>query len=267
MGMPSLQEEGHGPSHDYRAGSPHLKHWRLYDQLVGVLRREIEAINAKGLQMTVLEVGAGHGGYTEPILASGCAVTATEMSRPSLALLRARYDVNPRFSAVYDHDGSLGVLGDQKFSLVVCASVLHHIPDYRKFLEVGAENHLVPGGSLISIQDPLWYPSLRRADVWFTKLSYFSWRLGRGNYSEGVQTRLRRLRGIYDENNPLDMVEYHVVRSGVDQDSLLSDLAMRFRQVTMMPYWSTQARFFQRFGELLGRTNTFALIARDFRAA
>ncbi len=30
------------------------------------------------------ETGAGHGGYTEPVLAAGCAVTAVELSEAAL---------------------------------------------------------------------------------------------------------------------------------------------------------------------------------------
>lgn len=263
--MQPLQEAAHGPAHDYRAGSPHLKHWRLYDRFCSVLRAEIRAISAKALPLTVLEVGAGHGGYTEPALAAGCSVTATEMSRPSLASLEARYGLNPKFAAIFDGDGSLDVLGDQKFSLILCTSVLHHIPDYQAFLEVCTAKHLTPRGALVTIQDPLWYADLTRTDIWFSKLSYFSWRVAKGNYAQGVHTRFRRLLGIYDERNPMDMVEYHVVRNGVNEKDILNDLTPRFDTVTLTPYWSTQSGVFQRLGESLGRTNSFALVARGFR--
>ena len=265
MRMQPLQEAAHGAGHDYRAGSPHLKHWRLYDRLCSLLRVEIEAVNSKGLPLTVLEVGAGHGGYTEPALASGCAVTATEMSRPSLARLTARYGLNPKFWAIFDPDGSLDVLGEQRFSLVLCASVLHHIPDYRAFLEACTAKHLVPGGTLITVQDPLWYPGLTRADIWLSKLSYFSWRVARGNYAQGARTRLRRVLRVYDDQNPIDTVEYHVVRNGLNESELVTDLTPRFDSVSLTPYWSTQSSLFQRLGEYLGRSNSFALVARGFR--
>ena len=206
--MQHLQEAAHGAAHEYRAGSPHLKHWRLYDRLVSLLRLEIEAVGSKGLPLTVLEVGAGHGGFTEPTLAMGCSVTATEMSRPSLEVLTARYGLNSRFEAFFDQDGSLDVLGDERFSLICCASVLHHIPDYREYLSSCTAKHLAPGGVLITIQDPLWYASIPLMDRWFSQLSYFLWRSARGNYAQGLRTPMRRLRGRYDEENPRDMVEY-----------------------------------------------------------
>lgn len=263
--MQSLQQAAHGATHDYRAGSPHLKHWRLYDRLVSLVRAEIDAIRSKGLPLTVLEVGAGHGGFTEPMLALGCSVKATEMSQPSLAVLTERYRSNPKFAAVFDADGSLTVVGNEMFSVVICASVLHHIPDYRMFLDSCITKHLAPGGALITLQDPLWYAGLRPSDVWLSQISYFAWRITLGEYAQGVSTRLRRISGRYDEQNPLDMVEYHVVRSGVNHREVLVDLTPRFDSVRLVPYWSTQSGLFQRLGESLRRTNSFALVARGFR--
>ena len=95
----------------------------------------------------------GHGGYTEPVLAAGCRVTAVEASRHSLATLQRRYGANPGFRAVFDADGTLDEV-DGTFSLVLIVSVLHHIPDYVSFLD-RVTRLLAPNGSLLSLQDPL----------------------------------------------------------------------------------------------------------------
>jgi SAM-dependent methyltransferase len=260
--MRELQESAHFYGHDYRAGSPHLLHWHLYDRLVNELRAVLSALREESLPWSVLDVGAGHGSFTEPLLAYGCTVTASEMSRASLDVLQARYGSNPRFSAVLDQDGSLRSLGDQQFGLVVCASVLHHIPDYEAAIDVAA-SHLLPGGALVTFQDPLWYPSLGRTNSLLSRVAYMWWRLRQGNYARGLLTRLRRVRGVYDERNPSDMVEYHVVRRGVDQESLRSALSARFRRVTVFRYWSTQSSTWQRIGEALRAENTFGIVATD----
>ncbi len=260
-----LQEAGHGANHNYQTTSPHLKHSRLRDRLVGLLLDEITAIDRAGLPRHVLEVGAGHGGFTEPTLASGCSVTATEMSRPSVDHLRERYSLNPRFVAVFDADGSLSVLGDESFSVILCASVLHHIPDYVSFLEGPVMDRLVAGGSLVTVQDPSWYPEMTSTNFYLSRLAYYSWRLAQGQYLEGFNTRLRRLRCICDERILRDMVEYHVVRSGVNQDAIVELLKPRFESVRLVNYWSAHGAAWQRTGERLGRTNTFAIIARSFR--
>lgn len=262
MDMQRLQELGHGADRDYRVGSPHLNHWPLYDRLTGVLRAAITEVVEAGQPATVLEVGAGHGGYTETALAAGASVTATEMSRPSLARLEERYRSNPRLRTVFDLDGSLDAVGDERFSLVVCSSVLHHIPDYLAFLEGPVLRHLAPGGTFLSFQDPLWYPSVgtvtRKIDRW----AHLIWRVGQGNLRVGLASFARRQRGIYDEENPNDMVEYHVIRQGCDHEAIRGLLARHFESVEMTTYWSTASRILQSAGERLDRPNTFLALAR-----
>jgi SAM-dependent methyltransferase len=211
---------------------------------------------------SVLDVGAGHGSFTEPLLAYGCAVTATEMSAPSLEAIRATYGGNDRFSAVHDPDGTLGTLDGRTYGLVLFASVLHHIPDYRAAIDAAAAR-VAPGGAIVTLQDPLWYPTLGRADVLLSQVSYLWWRIGQGNYRRGVRARWRRVRGTFDETSPSDMLEYHVVRQGVNQDIVHDTLASQFKDVRLIRYWSTQSRVWQRLGDIAGATNTFASVATE----
>lgn len=76
-----------------------------------------------------------------------------------------------------------------------------------------------------------------------------------------MTTTTRRLRGILDESNPADMVEYHVVRNGVDEEALLKLLRLRFETVEIVRYWSTQGGVPQAIGARLLPPNTFAIIA------
>lgn len=264
--MQQLQERFHEQGYDYRAGSPHLRHWQLYDAMVSMALGAVRNAVAAGLPADVLEVGAGHGGYTEPLLAAGSRVTSTEMSQPSLAELNQRFGGNSRFSAVFDVDGSLGVLGDRRFSVIVCCSVLHHIPDYLTFIEDAVLNRLASGGIFLSMQDPLWYPRVSKLTHRLDRASYGLWRVVQGNYRQGVATLARRLRGTYDEENPADMVEYHVVRQGVDEQAIAERLSPLFQRVELSTYWSTQAPFLQWLGNRVGMRNTFAVVAEGRRA-
>ena len=260
--MRQIQESGHPAGHDYRAGSPHLAHWHLYQRLLGELRGVLDALRARGVSWSVLDVGAGHGSFTEPLLAYGSSVTATEMSTPSLEAIRAKYGGNDRFTAVLDAEGPFAALEGRTFGLVLFASVLHHIPDYRAAIDAAAA-HVAPGGSIVTLQDPLWYPTLGRTDYVLSRLAYLWWRLGQGNYRRGLRSRWRWARGTYDETNPSDMVEYHVVRQGVDQGVVRDALASKFKEVRLIRYWSTQSVLWQRVGEAVGATNTFASVATD----
>lgn len=254
-----LQEVVYDDGVDYRVGSPHLAHWKLYDQLTGILRDHVRGVAERGLPLDVLEIGAGHGGYTEPALAAGCAVTAVEMSRPSLAELTRRFGTNDRFRGVFDADGGLTGVGD-RFSLALCVAVLHHIPDYLSFVD-SVVDRLAPGGTLLALQDPLWYPRADRAARLLDRSGYYLWRLGQGNAARGLATLSRRVRGRYDETRPADMVEYHVVRHGVDEDALLARLRPHFATVDLLPYWSSQLPAGQRLGDQLGLRNTFGIAA------
>ncbi|HWG73086.1 MAG TPA: methyltransferase [Acidimicrobiales bacterium] len=225
----------------------------------------LTALAESGLPLSVLEVGAGHGAFTEPLLAAGAEVTASEMSRPSISYLEGRYRHNPHFRAVFDPDGSLALLEGQRFSFVLCSSVLHHIPDYLAFLHGVTTKHMYAGGTLLSLQDPLWYPTVGRATHRLDRACYLVWRLSRGNYRVGMQTVSRRLRHQLDENDPSDMVEYHVVRQGLDQEEIRRRLSESFLEVSVSPYWSTQAAVLQKIGERMFRPNTFLLLASGRR--
>jgi SAM-dependent methyltransferase len=237
-------------------------HWGLYQRLLGELRRVLDSLQTRNLSWSVLDIGAGHGSFTEPLLAYGCTVTATEMSRPSLEHLRTRFGSNDRFSAALDEDGSLLGLGDRTFSVVLFASVLHHIPDYEAAITTAA-SRLTKGGALISFQDPLWYPSLKATTLRLSQATYLWWRLRQGNYLRGIRTRWRRMTGTYDASNPSDMVEYHVVRLGVNQKRVHELLSPLFGRVETFTYWSTQSSLGQRIGESLGAENTFGVVATD----
>lgn len=261
--MQTFQEQFYDAAIDYRHGSPHLTHLALYDALVGLLRQQVDRLTDAGLPLHVLELGAGHGGFTEPMLAAGCSVTAVEMSQPSVAELQRRFGHNPSFSAVYDPDGSLGAI-DRRFTLIVCVAVLHHIPDYLATVQ-GLLDRLVAHGAFVSLQDPLWYPRADGRALWLNRAGFDVWRVRQGDLMRGIRTRARRLRGRFDEDNPSDMVEYHVVRSGVDEDAVEALLRPRFDSVEVRKYWSNQSSLAQRIGQRLGSENSFGAIAMGYR--
>lgn len=262
-----LQEFEYAAGYEYRRDSPHLKHPRLNNWMSSALREEVRLIDAAGLPLTVLEIGAGDGAFVESLLAIGAAVTATEMSRPSIDLLRTRYSLNARFNVEFDPDGEMASLGDSRYAIVLYASVLHHIPDYQAALAKVCDRHLLPGGSLISFQDPMWYASLAPGVRMASEAMYLSWRLTRGQWLRGLASRWRRRRNDLRAEEPSDMVEYHVVRNGVDQGAIARLLQPRFRTVEVTGYWSAHATLWQFVGEHVGLRNTFAVRARGLGSA
>ena len=76
----------------------------------------------------------------------------------------------------------------------------------------------------------------------------------------------RRGRRTYDESKPSDMVEYHVVRGGVDEQAIVELLSPMFQTVEVFSYWSTQSRLAQYAGRRLGLVNTFGVVASHYEA-
>ncbi len=261
--MGDLQERDHGTGHDYAQGSPHIRHHTLRDRLIADLHTLVQEVLDRNGTCRVLELGAGHGTFTDHLVAAGAQVTVTEMSEPSVRFLQCRFHRNPNVTVLYDEDGTAaGRVGP--VDAVVCLSVLHHIPDYLGCVRQLVER-IVPGGAFLSTQDPLWYPRRSRVSMGLDRNAYFLWRLGQGHLRRGLATRLRRLRGIYDHANEADMVEYHVVRDGVDEEALRALLTPAFKAVEVQRYWSTQSGLLQAVGERFCPPTTFGLVARERR--
>lgn len=246
---------------DLVAGAPHLKHQvvaGLYESLVG---RVVSAMGREPGTLSVLELGAGDGLAATPWFAKQVQFTAVDTSQSMLDRLYVRaksYGGKPQ-TILLDASEFLESSPDL-FDVVCHVSMLHHVPDYLALIR-RAVAHIRPGGSLLTFQDPLRYDRIPRLHHWADRLSYFAWRITRGNYRQGLRTRIRRLRGIYSPTEEVDYGEYHVVRNGVDSDAIVSLLRPLFESVSAVTYWSTQARWLQSMGRHLGLKSSFAIVA------
>jgi len=262
--LANIQEWAHPEDHDYETGSPHLKNARLKRQIKDSIEQAVsEQIRLRG-SCLVLEVGAGHGDFTGTLIGAGARVMVTEMSGPAARRLQMIYSSCENVHVIHDDSGEWLSESQQLFDLVICVSVLHHIPDYLAFLE-DAFDHTKTGGGFLSWQDPLWYPRRSWMNLNFERLCYFSWRITRGELRRGVKTRIRRLRGFLDESNPADMAEYHVVRNGVDEVKILQLTQLFFESTSHTEYFSTQSKAFQMLGDNKWARNTFGVFANGRR--
>lgn len=260
----AAQDAGHAEGHDYDRGSPHLRHAHLRSMVEDRLRALVTARIAESGRCRVLEIGAGHGTFTACLVAAGAEVTVTEASAASAAHLRRTFEHSGRVEVRYDETGEEILAEERTWDLAVITAVLHHIPDYLGFLDRLC-SLIGPGGSIFTVQDPTFYPRRSRLTHRADRGAYLAWRLFQGDYGRGLRTRLRRLRGVYDEHEPSDLVEYHVVRDGVDEEAIRRLLASRFAGVDVFTYWSTQAPVLQRLGERIGLVSNFGVQATGHR--
>lgn len=243
---------------DFR-DSPHLAQWALHSRLRALVEATVRYVAAAGLPLHILEITAGHGGCTEGLLADGCTVTSVEMSTETFLRTRDRWRTNARLTRVLDPVGSLRGVGDG-YSLVVCVSVLHHVPDYVGLLRRLAAR-VVPDGAVLTCQDPLFYPRVGRATLTVDRAAYLAWRLGQGNLRGGLAALRRRMRGDYPEQGDGELTYYHVVRQGVDEVAVASALDDGFAGVEVLRYWSNHLNTVRRPAEAVGLRNTFAVRA------
>jgi SAM-dependent methyltransferase len=227
--------------------------------LTGLLDAMMQSLVRSGMPPAGLELGASHGPYSDHLLSAGWDVTYVEMSRRMWEDSQRRFGHNRSWNGRLDRDLELADL-TPGFSLALCVSVLHHVPDYIALLRRVARQ-VAPGGSLLTVQDPLWYPRLGRPARAYDRGAYLLWRVRQGQMRVGVRALRRRMRGVMPEREGDEVVYYHVVRQGVDEDAVRSSLATLFDEVEIIRYWSNHLHAARSPARMLGIVNTFAVRA------
>ena len=239
----------------YIEGAPHVKHGELRDLFARL------AWEALGNGKSILDVGAGTGLGTAPLLGRGLAITAVDSSARMLARYRSR---EPSAEVIVADVAEWLSSCQQRFDLVMHVSMLHHVPDYMSLLR-DSTALVRRGGSLLTFQDPLRYSAQPALDRIAELASYFSWRLFQGRYRIGLATLRRRARRVKLPDAQSDFGEYHVVRDGVDSHAITLQLSEQFSQVRKVCYWATQGRPQQWLGRNLGLHSYFAVVATGRR--
>ena len=247
---------------EYIDGAPHIKHASLRTLYANLVVRVYDFAKEQKAVPSVLDQGAGEGSVTLPFLELGARVTAVDISSSQLNALRSRCDrFGDRLEVRCEDIANTFVVKSDNYDIIVASSFLHHIPDYTGMIKK-AIRLLTARGQFFSFQDPLRYDSIGKFNMMVSTLSYFSWRLHKGDVVGGLKRRLRRRRGIYVEDSMYDNAEYHVTRNGVDQDAIFRLFREHGFDCRIIRYFSTQSRFFQPIGTALNAENTFAVIAR-----
>ena len=126
---------------------------RLRPGYVDALYRDVFAYCPLDASSCAVEVGIGGGQATEPVLQTGCAVTAVEPGESFSGLCRARFAAYPGFSVINGKFEAVDFPEDS-VDLVYSASAFHWVPEetgYRKVFDM-----LKPGGAFARFANHPW---------------------------------------------------------------------------------------------------------------
>jgi len=110
-----------------------------------------------GNSLTALDIGCGTGLASELLLSSmlGNRISQIDLLDTSEEMLeRAKHRAKKwRVNSRLLHGVIEDFLGDRKYDIIICCSVLHHIPDLGRFLS-DLQTMQVDGGVFLHLQDP-----------------------------------------------------------------------------------------------------------------
>lgn len=241
--------------------APHLRHKAILDLYEGLLQTAYNATRHENGELpSVLDLGAGEGTVTRPLLELGARVLAVDISEKQLDQLRIKCRGFEGHLEIRCADLVTVLEEDRQFDIVVANSLLHHIPDYIDLIR-RVSARLSENGVFLCFQDPMWKPSISSRDAMLSWVAYTAWRFRQGDLLGGTWRRIRRAFGVYSVESLYDNTEYHAVRDGVNQNAIRAVLDEKGFECELFEYCSFHSDTWQPLGEKLGVKNTFGLLA------
>jgi SAM-dependent methyltransferase len=241
---------------------PHIKHDTLRALYLQLIHQIYLEASANTPVPRVLDIGAGEGSVTLPMLERGARVTAVDISPSQMKEMARKCEAfSDRLEIRCQDVNEYLAETSEQFDVVIANSFLHHVPDYLGMIE-HATSLLRPRGRFFSFQDPMRYDTLPAATRVFSGVAYAGWRIFDGDVIRGIGRYIRRKRGVYLDDSPEDNTEFHATRNGVDQNAIAELLKTKGFEVEIVPYFSTHSGFFQKLGESLRLADSFGIIAR-----
>ncbi len=130
----------------YDAGHPEIFNDVEQARLRAAVERAVALAGRGRGRVRALDAGCGTGNVTAHLIAAGATVTAADLSQRFLAIVRERFAGSGALDGTVALNGrDLAPIPDGAFDLVVTYSVLHHVPDYLRFVRELARV-AAPGG-------------------------------------------------------------------------------------------------------------------------
>ncbi len=228
------------------------------DFMVEKLRQEFP-----GSELQAVDLGAGTGNLTLPLLEAGVGVTAVDLSRAMLDELSAKYVKNShdltQFNIECLHaDEFLDrmIAAGRTVHLVCACSFYHHLPDYLATL-ARAARIIRPGGFLFLAHEPMRKDTVSRLSRGMQWLDFKFWR---------VKVHLRKLVDrkyspdkFYDPNS---LADYWDLTTGCDQERMAEILQAAGFETILTCYDSKRSKLFHHVCRSLGTQSLFMITAK-----
>lgn len=145
---------------------------------------------------SILELGAGLGRFTEPLLARGFRVTAVDIAESLMEQLRADLGAHPALTTHVADATALSTFAGAPFDAVLGFFFLHHLPDCRGLL-TELPTVLKPGGG-VAFCEPNGLSPLIYAQITCTPGMSWAQESGVPDMRPGVVHRVLEARGFRD---------------------------------------------------------------------
>ena len=198
----------------------HKDMWEILVQQFNLIAADLVNFSHGCQGITLMDVGCGTGLGSELFMATDLGKLISEIILVDVSpkMIQKAKERSKNWNVkVITHQGMLAE-AKYKADIILTSSVLHHIPDYPKFL-LDVDRHLRDGGLFIHIHDPngdqLLNPVLvnRRKEIASTdKIASLYQLLNRSEFLKAIFQRINRMRGKF---NHIDLVNNQLLKSGV----------------------------------------------------
>jgi len=208
-----------------------------------------------------LDLGAGTGNLTLPLLQAGHSVTAVDLSDEMLKQL----SINCRKNHISEDrlEKIIGPVDDvlnemirqeRMFHLITACSFYHHLPDYLETLQLAARI-VRPGGFLFLAHEPMRKDTLSPLSRLMQTLDFKWWRI-KGRIKNLVAKK-SSADPYYDPNS---LADYWDLTTGCDQTLMCDTLNKNGFEVNLTCYDSRRSLYFHHVCRLM-KTKTLFMIS------
>jgi len=240
----------------------HSKEAVIYDQIHPELTNCEESGRLDNLLSLVencapaeaLDIGAGTGFVTQKLLKLGYSLTAIDLSQEMLDVLKQKFSANEKLSVQTIDADSFLASTQNKFALITCSSVLHHLPDYTETIK-NMISHLEPNGCLLFFHEPTSHKA-GGFENFLRKIDYKLYRI--------VLLLKNILPKLKFANLNYEMADYHVTH-GFDEEKILEILKQeKMNIIKIERYVTAQTWTMRLIFKLFFPASTWSLLAQKF---